>query len=530
MGRLWGSQRGFDRDGDGRLNAGEWRDWYLTTFGHDIEMEERRQAARTAAGWKAWLDETGGVLHAAAGSFLRAAGVLLPGEKDAERLAWQAFLCQVTAGLIEGGRWNARQSTNVGMFVGSQTFYPYRALAYDLAELSGLCSGNELENAVLAGTPLFLEGGGLTAERCGTFWQKVIARLPPYCGEEEPSMAEGEVTLSYAPDTPWELRNGIEHLASSLFPAAAFFAWAADGEMDRRNTRLLKAFAAHWRALRGTYEPPSIFPGLTARQLLEEFPQLRGWSLKELGDMCGAEILGEMYRAKPERALQLWRSLAGTAEPLTDPQRAEDYFYEMEPVWYAGGEDPGLLRPVLEALEDEPFARQMFQSAFVNYFHQNILRAARTFGRDDLAEHWLDLLEGNPLPREDWELGEEALAELRPARARPEAAQSRPPAAKARAPRAPAVEPPDDGTVFHYCAVRFQNAPRPYAYLTGGLLLQAGDWVEAPFGRDDLPRRGQVVSVTDCTRPAAPWPPERTKTVLRLAESLPPREEAPPEP
>ena len=94
----------------------------------------------------------------------------------------------------------------------------------------------------------------------------------------------------------------------------------------------------------------------------------------------------------------------------------------------------------------------------------------------------------------------------------------------------PGEEPPDDGTVFRYCTVRFQGAPRPYAYLTGGLPVKVGDWVEAPFGRDDLPRRGQVIAVADCTRPAAPWPPERTKTVLRLADPLPAREEAEPGP
>ena len=58
---------------------------------------------------------------------------------------------------------------------------------------------------------------------------------------------------------------------------------------------------------------------------------------------------------------------------------------------------------------------------------------------------------------------------------------------------------------------------RPYAYLTGGLPVGAGDWVEVPFGREDAPRCGQVDSVTDCTRSEAPWPPEQTKTVLRAA-------------
>ena len=62
---------------------------------------------------------------------------------------------------------------------------------------------------------------------------------------------------------------------------------------------------------------------------------------------------------------------------------------------------------------------------------------------------------------------------------------------------------------------------RPYAYLTGGLPLKVGDWVEVPFGKDDVLRQGQVKSVMDCTRRVAPWPPELTKTVLRIIDAPP---------
>lgn len=93
--------------------------------------------------------------------------------------------------------------------------------------------------------------------------------------------------------------------------------------------------------------------------------------------------------------------------------------------------------------------------------------------------------------------------------------------------KAPAASVPDDGAVFHYCAVQIPGIPRSYAYLTGGLPLKAGSWVEVPFGRNDIPRRGQVVSLTNCTRATAPWPPEQTKTVLC---SAPAPEPVPPEP
>lgn len=64
-----------------------------------------------------------------------------------------------------------------------------------------------------------------------------------------------------------------------------------------------------------------------------------------------------------------------------------------------------------------------------------------------------------------------------------------------------------------------QGTRRPYAYLTGGLPLKVGDWVELPFGKDDVLRQGQIKTVMDCTRMVAPWPPEQTKTVIRRIDA-----------
>ena len=64
-----------------------------------------------------------------------------------------------------------------------------------------------------------------------------------------------------------------------------------------------------------------------------------------------------------------------------------------------------------------------------------------------------------------------------------------------------------------------QGTRRPYAYLTGGLPLKAGDWVELPFGKGDLLRQRQVKAVMDCTRTVASWPPEQTKTIIRVIEA-----------
>ena len=74
----------------------------------------------------------------------------------------------------------------------------------------------------------------------------------------------------------------------------------------------------------------------------------------------------------------------------------------------------------------------------------------------------------------------------------------------------------NDGTVYHYCTVRIEGATRDYAYLTGQLPVKVDDLVEVPYGDKNVPCRGQVTSIFDCTRLTAPWPPEKTKTVLRV--------------
>ena len=46
---LYGSQKRFDKNGDGKLTGAEWQRWYWRTFGDEIEAKEKRRRANTAA-------------------------------------------------------------------------------------------------------------------------------------------------------------------------------------------------------------------------------------------------------------------------------------------------------------------------------------------------------------------------------------------------------------------------------------------------------------------------------------------------
>ncbi len=72
--------------------------------------------------------------------------------------------------------------------------------------------------------------------------------------------------------------------------------------------------------------------------------------------------------------------------------------------------------------------------------------------------------------------------------------------------------------VYRYCRIHLDGIGRDFFYRTGEETLQAGDFVVVPFGRENRERVGQIVSVTLCTAADAPYPPEKTKEILRRTE------------
>ena len=507
---LHGSQKKFDKNGDGKLSGGERRTWYLRTYGVDIERKERQKAAQKRAEWNGWLVKVVGITHTAAKNIMNAACELLKStQPEVKELAWKAILCQMTAALVESNLWYGTEKTDLGMFVNSQIFYPYRAAACDLAEMSGLCSRKELEKAVLKRQPLFLEDGCLTAERCGIFWQRIIAQLPPYYDELEPEFSsDGSVTLQLAPIASPAIESSLHELLENLFPLEAFFARAIDDAADRRNNRLLGFFTAHWEKLRGEYADPLTFHNENCLNFARRYPQLRErWTREELADMNSVDMLSRLYRTDPGLAITIWRSIAGTEEPLFDPEMAEDFLYELEPVWYDGSTDPQLLHPLVEMLRaDDGFAQQIFWSAYVDYFQLAVIKAAKFCGYPDLAEHLFDLLKGNPLPEDDWQEPYENFEE-----AMEEPEEPAPKVSKFD------FAEQDDGTIYCYCQVSIPGMKRSYAYLTDRQDLRVGDQIYVPFGHENREMLGTVVTVGQYLRSAAPYPPERTKKILRKA-------------
>lgn len=81
---------------------------------------------------------------------------------------------------------------------------------------------------------------------------------------------------------------------------------------------------------------------------------------------------------------------------------------------------------------------------------------------------------------------------------------------------APAEESAGGG-YYQFCKVQFKENGAGYAYLTGGLSLKAGDFVIVPVGPYGAEKLARVTEVFVCTEQDAPYPPEKTKFVLRQA-------------
>ena len=249
-------------------------------------------------------------------------------------------------------------------------------------------------------------------------------------------------------------------------------------------------------------------------RLVKEFPEaFCDWPEEKRTDGYIEDLLQDTYPDQPELAIRMWRMVLDDAgEELQASGTAEFLLDEyMESVWKEGLDFPASLEPILDELYDPRFEQQVFQSAYIGEPHEAILFACKELHRDAQAEELFALIEpylqrGTAYDKKFRKIMEE----LRKASAPSEKDNVPPKTAETGKVLA------DDGTVYRYCTVRIEGSTRAYSYLTGQLPVKVDDWVEVPFGAKNVPCRGQVTSVFDCTRLTAPWPPEKTKEVLRV--------------
>lgn len=355
---------------------------------------------------------------------------------------------------------------------------------------------------------LFREEAALSETDCGTFWTELLSTRPveDYYNRVDP--------------------DGLFELFSELSSAYAYFGGKKDEEMgeaqDYQNA-LEEAYNTHWqnkvllypdveraKRLLAQGEFPD-YEDICREILLVEYPEeVPHKTAEDFDELSWESILDDVFASNTAKGIQMWRRLLDIAEPSlkTDAKIAEKLLLDWD--WLdSPSHDQVLL--LLNALDDERFVSQVFESASIGRLQLDVLNACRDSGQEILGQHCLELALKNPSLEENWEKRLTRVFTVAPSSGRSKPRSN---------PNKPIVDAkPDDGTVYHYCSVQVQGTRRPYAYLTGGLPLKVGDWVELPFGKDDVLRRGQVKAVMDCTRMVAPWPPEQTKTVIRTIDA-----------
>ena len=355
---------------------------------------------------------------------------------------------------------------------------------------------------------LFREEAALSEIDCGTFWTELLSTRPveDYYNHVDP--------------------DGLFELFSELSSAYAYFGGKKDEEMgeaqDYQNA-LEEAYHTHWQNKVLLHPDVERAKGLLAQGmfpdyedicreiLLVEYPEeVPHETAEDFDELSWNDILNDVFASNMAKGIQMWRRLLDIAEPSlkTDAKTAEKLLPDWD--WLDSPSHNQVL--LLTALDDERFASQLFESASIGRLQYDVLNACRDCGQEKLEQHCLELALKNPYLEENWEKRFRRVftTTLSSGSTKPRSHATAKPIADTK---------PDDGTVYHYCSVQVQGTRRPYAYLTGGLPLKVGDWVELPFGKDDVPRHGQVKAVMDCTRMVAPWPPEQTKTVIRTIDA-----------
>ena len=356
---------------------------------------------------------------------------------------------------------------------------------------------------------LFREEAALSETDCGTFWTELLSTRPveDYYNRVDP--------------------DGLFELFSELSSAYAYFGGKKDEEMgeaqDYQNA-LEEAYNTHWQnkvllhpdaeraeRLLAHGEFPD-YEDICREILLVEYPEeVPHETAEDFDELSWERVLDDVFADDPKKGVEMWRRLLDIAEPSlkTDAKTAEKLLPDWD--WLdSPSHDQVLL--LLTALNDDRFVSQLFESASIGRLQYDVLNACRDCGQEKQGQHCLELALKNPYLEESWE--------KRFRRVFTTTLPSGSTKPRSHATEKPVIDTkPDDGTVYHYCSVQVQGTRRPYAYLTGGLPLKVGDWVELPFGKDDVLRRGQVKAVMDCTRMVAPWPPEQTKTVIRTIDA-----------
>ena len=161
---LYGSQKRFDKNGDGKLKGAEWQRWYQYTCGDEIEAKEKRKRANAAAAQKRaqiaadFADHVSDLIN-----WMYRDLAHLEGERENQAIRTMHLALYVVSAALQ------TQKIDESMRYLLRAFWNEFQPTFDESVYQALC----------AKQVMFAEIGEISEKRLGSFWRNLLDNLPP---------------------------------------------------------------------------------------------------------------------------------------------------------------------------------------------------------------------------------------------------------------------------------------------------------------------------------------------------------------
>ena len=161
---LYGSQKRFDKNGDGKLKGAEWQRWYQYAYGDEIEAKEKRRRANAAAEQKRaqiaadFADHVSDLIN-----WMYRDLAHLEGEREDQAIRTMHLALYVISAALQ------TQTIDESMRYLLRAFWNEFQPTFDESVYQVLC----------AKQVMFAEIGEISEKRLGSFWRNLLDNLPP---------------------------------------------------------------------------------------------------------------------------------------------------------------------------------------------------------------------------------------------------------------------------------------------------------------------------------------------------------------
>ena len=160
---LYGSQKRFDKNGDGKLKGAEWQRWYQYAYGDEIEAKEKRRRANTAEQKRAQIaadfaDHVSDLIN-----WMYRDLAHLEGEREDQAIRTMHLALYVISAALQ------TQKVDESMRYLLRAFWNEFQPTFDESVYQALC----------AKQVMFAEIGEISEKRLGSFWRNLLDNLPP---------------------------------------------------------------------------------------------------------------------------------------------------------------------------------------------------------------------------------------------------------------------------------------------------------------------------------------------------------------